>query len=91
VHSTLTMYASVLSLGTKLERALKGKKGYVHVIQTSGYNDGKTTGATVRISSQDTKLKEGDGAYALVGRTGNVMEVQNDSSRVAEVVVFDLE
>jgi len=61
------------------------------VIQTSGYNGGKATGATVRISSQDTTLKEGDEAYALVGRTGNVMEVQNDSGRVAEVVVFDLE
>jgi len=89
------MYASVLSLGTRLERALKGKKGYVHVIQTliqtSGYNDGKATGA-MRISSQDTTqltLKEADGAYASVGQTGN--EVQNDSGRVAEVVVFDLE
>ena len=100
VHSPLTMYASVLSPGTKLKRALEGTKGYVHVIQTSGYNEGKATGATVKISSQDTAtttstpqltLKEGDGAYVLVGQTGNVMEVQNDGDRVAEVVVFDLE
>jgi len=93
VHTSLTMYASLLSPGTKLERLLEGKRGYVHVIQTSGYNDGKAAGATVKISSQDAQLtlKEGDGAYVSVGQTGHVMDVQNDGDRVAEVVVFDLE
>jgi len=93
VHSPLTLYASLLSPETKLDKPLERQKGYVHVIQTSGYNDGEATGASVRIGSQDSELtlREGDGAYIFVGKSGNVLEVQNVGDRVAEVVVFDLD
>jgi redox-sensitive bicupin YhaK (pirin superfamily) len=93
VHSPLTLYASLLSPETKLDKPLERQKGYVHVVQTSGYNDGKATGASVKIGSQDTQLtlREGDGAYIFVGRSGNVLEVENVGDRVAEVLVFDLD
>jgi len=95
VHSPLTMYSSLLSPGTTLERPLERQKGYVHVVQTSRYNEGNATGASVKIGSQKdsqlTLLREGDGAYVIVGRSGNVLEVQNVGDRVAEVIVFDLD
>lgn len=93
VHSPLTLYASLLSPETKLEKSLERQKGYVHVVQTSGYNEANAEGASVKISSQDSQLtlREGDGAYISVGKSGNVLEVQNVGDRVAEVVVFDLD
>jgi len=77
-----------------LERSLEGKKAYVHVIQTSGYNEGQASGASVKISSQGAEgvtLREGDGAYIFVGDRSNVLKVENDGDRSAEVIVFDLE
>ena len=94
VQSPLTMYATILEQGKSLERSFEGKKAYVHVIQTSGYNEGKASGASVKISSRNTEeltLREGDGAYIFVGNQGNVLKVENDGDRSAEVIVFDLE
>ena len=93
VHSPLTLYASLLSPETNLDRPLERQKAYVHVIQTSGYNVTNATGASVRISSQDSQLtlREGDGAYIFVGKSGDVLEVENVGDRVAEVIVFDLD
>jgi len=93
VHSALTMYASLLSPTTKLEKPIQGTKGYVHVVQTSGYNVGKATGAKVKISSGDAEvtLREGDGAYIFVENAGNALEVENVGDSVAEVVLFDIE
>ena len=44
----LTMYASLIEQGFKLEREIKGKNGYVHVVLTSGYKEGSGEGAVVR-------------------------------------------
>ncbi|KAG6838071.1 hypothetical protein C0991_002111, partial [Blastosporella zonata] len=46
VHTALTLYATLAEKGQRLEQPLKGKKAYVHVVQTSGFNTGKATGAT---------------------------------------------
>lgn len=51
VQSPLTLYATLLS-GESLERRLEGGKGYIHVIQRSGYNAGKGQGSTVKVSSK---------------------------------------
>ncbi|TFK39552.1 pirin domain-protein domain-containing protein-containing protein [Crucibulum laeve] len=93
VQSALTLYASLISAGKTLERPLDGKKGYVHVIQKSGYKEGSAEGATVRISNggEELVLREGDGAYVFVGKKGNVLNMENAGDRVAEVLVFDLE
>jgi len=93
VQSPVTMYASLLSPKIKLEKPMEGTKGYIHVIQTSGYNVGKATGAKVQIGSGDTELTlgEGDGAYIYVGDTRNALGIQNVGDTVAEVVLFDIE
>ena len=90
VHSALTMYASIIEKGFKLEREIKGKKGYVHVVMTSGYKEGPGEGAAVRLASgtETVTLREGDGAY-LVGN--GALTVENSGETRAEVVVFDLE
>ncbi|KAK2464036.1 hypothetical protein APHAL10511_003980 [Amanita phalloides] len=90
VHSALTMYASLVEPGVRLEREIKGKKGYVHVVMTSGYQEGAGAGASVRLTGVDVPetLREGDGAYLA---ESGVLVVQNVGETRAEVVVFDLE
>ena len=94
VQSALTLYASILGKGKALSRPLEGKKAYVHVIQTSGYNERQATGASVKFSTKggdEVELREGDGAYVDVKKKGAVLEVENVGDRAAELVVFDLE
>ncbi|KAF9038195.1 RmlC-like cupin domain-containing protein [Panaeolus papilionaceus] len=95
VMSALTMYAALIEPGVKVEVKMGGLKGYVHLIQTSGYRVGAAQGTTVRVGqvkgANETVLREGDGTYIFVGERGNVLRVENDGEGVAEVVVFDLE
>ncbi|KDR67746.1 hypothetical protein GALMADRAFT_79627 [Galerina marginata CBS 339.88] len=94
VQSPLTLYATILGPGKSLAKPLERKKGYIHVIQTSGYNDKKATGASVKISSkggEELTLREGDGSYIFVGNKGSVLTVENDGNSSAEVLVFDLD
>lgn len=90
VHSALTMYASLIEKDLKLEREMKGKKGYVHVVMTSGYKEGAGGGATVRLASggETVTLREGDGAY-LAGK--GELVVENVGGSRAEVLVFELD
>ena len=93
VQSPLTMYATLLNPGKALSQSLNGNKGYIHVVQTSGYKEGKAEGASITIKStvgETLTLREGDGAYIFVGGSGNILEVDNDGDRIAEVLVFDL-
>ena len=65
----------------------------MHVIQKSGYNPGKASGAHIKLSGPNSsalELQEGDGAY-IMGDAGLTFDVQNVGDRVAEVVLFDLE
>jgi redox-sensitive bicupin YhaK (pirin superfamily) len=97
VQSALTMYATLLQQGKTLEKTLGGKKGYVHVVQTSGYNPGEAGGATVRVSGagngqQELILKEGDGTYLTAGEgRGAELIVENAGDVTAEILLFDLE
>ena len=94
VQSCLTMYATLLSPGKILSKTLGGKKGYIHVLQTSGYKEGKAEGASITIRStgcEPLTLREGDGAYISVGQSGNTLEIENDGDRLAEVLAFDLD
>ncbi|KAF9018275.1 RmlC-like cupin [Hymenopellis radicata] len=87
VHSPLTMYATLLTQGKSLVQEMKGKKGYVHVVMTSGYNTGVAQGASVKVNGEI--LREGDGAYMFIG-DGKV-DVDNVGDSTAEVLLFDLE
>lgn len=94
VQSALTLYASILGTGKALSRSLEGKKAYVHVIQTSGYNERQAAGASVKFSTKggdEVELREGDGAYVDVKQKGAILEVENVGDRAAELLVFDLE
>lgn len=96
VHSGLSMFASLLSPSTTLKHTLPAgltpRKAYFHVIQTSGYNPGKPSGAQVKLSAggEELVLREGDGVY-IMGEAGATLEVKNDGEKVAEVILFDLE
>ena len=99
VHSPLELFASLISPDTNVPHTLHKagttphRKAYVHVVQTSGYNPAKASGARVKLSgpgSDAVELQEGDGAY-IMGEPGVTVDVQNVGDRVAEVVFFDLE
>jgi quercetin 2,3-dioxygenase len=93
VQSPLALDATILSPGKKLEHTFERAKGYIHVIQTSGYNPGKSSGATVKVTGGEggkVELREGDGSYIQAG-TGAQIAVENVGDSVAEVLVFDLE
>ncbi|EMD39196.1 hypothetical protein CERSUDRAFT_152230 [Gelatoporia subvermispora B] len=99
VHSPLSLYATILAPGALRTHIFStqasagvGRKGYIHVIQKSGYNPASASGATVKISGKDgeKELREGDGAYLLV-ESGEELKVENVSDREAEVLLFDLE
>lgn len=98
VHSPLTLYASLISPTTTLSHTLHAastspnRKAYVHVVQTSGYNAGKASGARVKISGPSgdaLELQEGDGAYVMADAEVT-LDVQNIGDRTAEVLLFDI-
>lgn len=65
----------------------------MHVVQTSGYNPRRATGAQVtlrRPGGPSFTLSEGDGAY-IMGDVSATLEVHNSGDRVAEVLLFDIE
>ncbi|KAF8586446.1 pirin domain-containing protein [Ramaria rubella] len=96
VQSPVTLYATLLSPSASVTHTFsspgegaKKRRGYVHVIQTSGYNTGKSSGASVQLNG-GLQLAEGDGTFAVVAE-GDKIEVKNVGDRVAEVLLFDLE
>jgi quercetin 2,3-dioxygenase len=96
VQSPLHLYATLLSPKRALAHAVRGTRAYVHVVQTSGYNGNRPGGAAVRITgekgTETALLREGDGLYVHAPPGGeNVLEVNNEGDRVAEVLLFDLD
>jgi quercetin 2,3-dioxygenase len=99
VQSALFLYATLLSPGNALPSAFRksvapgASKKYIHVVQTSGYNPNKATGAKIRVSDDEgvtQELSEGDGAY-IMGEAGKSLKVENIGDRVAEVLLFDVD
>lgn len=97
VHSPLDLFATILSPGKSLGHTFKSgsaaRKGYVHVIQTSGYNPKEASGARVRVLGAEggpVDLREGDGAY-IMATPGEEVTVENAGETAAEVVFFDME
>ncbi|KAF7317602.1 hypothetical protein MKEN_00847400 [Mycena kentingensis (nom. inval.)] len=94
VQSPLTLYATLLSEKKELVQRMEGKKGYIHVVQTSGYNTKSATGAAIRVVGApgvEVELKEGDGAYLHFDNPGVELKVENIGEKTAEVLLFDLE
>lgn len=96
VESNLILYATLLSPSKAVSHLFGApvqgetlRRGYLHVVQTSGYNTGKATGATVQVNG-GLILSEGDGAFIEAPQDGKV-EIANIGDRVAEVLFFDLD
>jgi hypothetical protein len=98
IHADVAVYASILEPGKTVEGVLKGKKGFFHLIQTSGYNTGPANGATIQATykqgseEQTAEYKEGDGAYLHLNSTEETkISFTNPSDKNAEFLVFDME
>lgn len=89
VHSPLTLYATIISPSKSVVHTLESKKVHIHVVQTSGYNTGKSSGAKVRLNGS-TSISEGDAVFGT-GVPGDKIEIENIGDIPAEVLVFDLE
>lgn len=74
-----------------------GKLLYVQVVQTSGYNpraapkDGSVAQVKITMGGQEQTLAEGDGVFIRGGKVGDELVTENVGSKVAEVVLFDLD
>ena len=97
VNWPINLLATLLSPGNKLSHAFHPRgpqrKGYVHVVQTSGYNSKEAGGATVRVHGAESgplELREGDGGY-IMAYPGEELTVENVGDQVAEVLLFDME
>jgi len=96
IQSQLRLYSTILSPGKSVSHSLLGasngmsdSKGYLHVIQTSGYNEGKAEGALVKVN-ESLYLSEGDGAFTQ-GAKGETITIENIGDVPAEILLFDLE
>ncbi|GJJ11398.1 hypothetical protein Clacol_005631 [Clathrus columnatus] len=96
VQSAVTLYASLLSPSVSVNHKFgppgqgNRRRGYLHVIQTSGYNTGKSTGATVQINGGEVILSEGDGLY-IIAAEGDQVDIKNVGDKTAELLLFDLD
>ncbi|KAG9024609.1 hypothetical protein FRB95_011279 [Tulasnella sp. JGI-2019a] len=93
IHSHESLNATILTPGKSItytfpiaEKSLGGRKGYVHLIQTSGYNTGAAMGKKIRLS-EGLELAEGDRSF-VYGAAGKQLEIENVGSTNAELLVF---
>ncbi|KZP12768.1 hypothetical protein FIBSPDRAFT_961089 [Athelia psychrophila] len=92
IRSALAVYATILPAGVSRARIfqLSSTKGYIHVVQTSGYNVGKAKGAKIKLAGSEGGAAGGRrGAHDARGR--REVRVQNIGSRAAEVLLFEIE
>ncbi|KAG9024606.1 hypothetical protein FRB95_011276 [Tulasnella sp. JGI-2019a] len=96
IHSHISLNASILTPGKSVtytfptaEKSIGGRKGYVHLIQTSGYNTGAAMGSKIRLN-EGLELAEGDGSF-LYGAAGEELKIENVGSINAELLVFDIQ
>jgi hypothetical protein len=100
IRSQLRAYASLMDPGVSITHAFHPRrstglrKAYIHLVQKSGYNPGKPSGARLRVGAQAQgpmiELREGDGAYLLVGEDAE-LKVENAGESEAEFLLFDME
>lgn len=107
IHSSVNVFASLISSGNKLEHALvprlnatadNGKLVYVQLVQTTGYNpraapkDGSSAALIkVTMGDQEATLGEGDGVFITSVKVGDNITVDNVGSKVAEVLLFEMD
>lgn len=91
VHTPLYLYATLLAPGKTVQHNLKMSKGYLHVVQTSGYNTEASKGNKIKVNG-GLELSEGDGAFVTrTGDPGETVTVENIGDGEAELLLFDLD
>jgi redox-sensitive bicupin YhaK (pirin superfamily) len=95
IHSPIWLYATILSPGKLITHSLHmpekdsvGRKAYVQIVQTSGYNSRKAKGNGIRINAS-VDIYEGDGTF-IEGLGGEEITFENIGQGDVEVLVFDL-
>lgn len=99
IRSQLRAYASLMDPGVSITHVFHPRlstdlrKAYIHLVQKSGYNLGKPSGARLRVGAQADgpiiELREGDGAYLIVGNDAE-LKVENAGDGEAEFLLFDM-
>lgn len=96
VMSNLSLKATIISPGKSVEHVFPApadgapaRKGYIHVVQTSGYNTLQAKGNRVKVN-ETLELAEGDGAFAT-GQKDDKLVIENIGDSPAEVLVFDIQ
>ncbi|EMC96838.1 hypothetical protein BAUCODRAFT_148385 [Baudoinia panamericana UAMH 10762] len=90
MHADLSMDASILSPGKKVEHQLvaEGPRNvYLHVIM-SGREQPKSGGAKIKV--QGVQLGEGDGAFVRGAKGPGKIEVESVGDKPAEFLLFDM-
>ncbi|RMY84442.1 hypothetical protein D0861_06947 [Hortaea werneckii] len=90
MHADLSMSASILSPGKKVEHELvaEGKRNvYLHVVM-SERTQPKTGGARIKIGQEE--LGEGDGAFVRGAVGPGKIEVESVGDKPAEFLLFDM-
>ncbi|OAX38543.1 RmlC-like cupin [Rhizopogon vinicolor AM-OR11-026] len=100
IRSELRAYASLVDPGISIAHAFRpsrspdSRKAYIHVVQRSGYNPGKASGARLRVGAKSEgpiiELREEDGVYLLVDEDAE-LKVENAGEVEAEFLLFDVE
>ncbi|KAF7974130.1 hypothetical protein HWV62_13351 [Athelia sp. TMB] len=94
IRSAMHVYTTLLTPAVSRTHAFQPSaiKGYIHVVQTSGYNAGAGNGVEVKVTGEnaETVLREGDGAYMML-IAGKEVKVENVGAGVAEVLLFEME
>ncbi|KAF7983671.1 hypothetical protein HWV62_19569 [Athelia sp. TMB] len=94
IRSAMHVYTTLLTPAVSRTHTFQPSaiKGYIHVVQTSGYNAGAGNGAEVKVTGEnaETVLREGDGAYMML-IAGKEVKVENVGAGVAEVLLFEME
>lgn len=93
---SVTLYASLLAPTVSLTHILlagiplsRERKAYIHIVQTSGYNGGKSGGAHVKIDDE-INLMEGDRAFVTGPQLAEITLV-NVGDRVAGILLLEVE
>ncbi|KAG8886753.1 hypothetical protein FRB98_001018 [Tulasnella sp. 332] len=89
IHSLVSLHASILTPGKTVSHTFKGSKGYVHLVQTSGYNTGVGKGNRIQLNG-GLELGEGDGSFVF-GAAGQEVKIENVGTTKAELLVFDMQ
>ena len=96
IQADVALWATVLSPNSTVSRDMPssegGRKAYLQVVQTSGFNQGTARGAHVRaqVGTQSVEMKEGDGTFVYAAPKEE-LRVTNLGNSVAEVLLFDVD